>query len=403
MKKKLRLTYVLGLAARWVAHEWLAKYIDRSKFEVDFIILDNKDPLQDFLKENNVAYQIIPLVDYAHTSELVKRIYDHLKANKTDIVHTIFFNGHITGMQAAYYADVPVRVFTRQHGGIKDKRHARSKYELIWEMATNALSVTNKGVQGMINDGIPAEKISVIPNGFDLNLFKNVSANRVEKLKTKYNIPQHKSPIIGVSARYVEWKGIKYTLDAFPEILKAYPNACLVLAGSQKHILENKEKLQSKAKKGTYGSKDTTAIRDIEDRLATFPADSFVEISFEEDLAALYKLFDVFVHVPIDKDVEAFGQSCLDAMFSKVPTVVTLSGCVYDFAVHKQHAWVVDYKNSSQIVEGVLAILGNETFKEKIVKNAFEMASTYHIARQIESLQNLYSHTYHHAKQCAVI
>ncbi len=96
MNKKLKLTYIMGLNIRWVAHEWLAMYIDRSKFEVDFIILEPNDPLQYFLAEHKVPYQMIPMTDYAIMPEITKKIYDHLKVNQTDIVHTIFF-------QRAYY------------------------------------------------------------------------------------------------------------------------------------------------------------------------------------------------------------------------------------------------------------------------------------------------------------
>ncbi len=261
-------------------------------------------------------------------------------------------------------------------------------------MATNAISVTNKGVPGMIADGVPEEKISVIPNGFDLSLFEKVGAERVEKLKTKYQIPEGKSPVIGVVARYVAWKGPKYTIDAFRELLKIHPNAYLVIAGSQKHIIarQQKEIAKNKAKKSTYGI--TQGAQEVEERLAQLPSDSYLEISFEDDLAALYQLFDVFVHVPINKDVEAFGQCCLDAMFSRIPSVITRSGCVYDFAVHKEHAWIVDYENTPQITTGILQILANKTLSHQLVHNAFDVAKTYNIDRQIESLQNLYISTY---------
>ncbi len=390
--KKLKLTFLLGLNIRWVAHEWLAMYLDRSKFEIDFIVLEPNDPLQYFLAENSVPYQMIPMIDYAATSEVVYQIYHHLKANETDIVHTIFFNGHITGQQAAYYAGVPVRVFTRQHGGIKDKRHDRSKYEMIWDMATNAISQTNKGVPGMIADGIPEEKISVIPTGFDLSLFENIGTERIEKLKAKYQIPKDKFPVIGVVARYVAWKGPQYTLEAFLEVLKTYPNAYLIIAGSQKNIVAQKEKEQANAAKGTYGPAEDA--EEIKAKLTQLPNDSYLEVSFEDDLAALYQLFDVFVHVPIDKDVESFGQCFLDAMFSRIPSVVTRSGCVYDFAVHKKHAWIVDYENTPQITEGILQVLADKELSNNMVENAFNMAKTYNIDRQIQSLQNLYLTTY---------
>ncbi len=395
MNRKLKITYVLGMAIRWIAHETLATHMkEHDKFEVDFIILDASDPLQYFLKEKEIPYRLMPLVDYANTPELVKSIYDHLKANQTDIVHTVFFNGHITGMQAAYYANVPVRVFSRQHGGVQYKRHAKSQYELIWEMATNAISVTQKGVAGMIADGIAAEKITAIPDGFEQKKYENISATRIEHIREKYNIPK-KAPIIGIVARHIAWKGVKYAVDAFKEILKIYPDAFLIMAGSHKHIIAQKEKEQKKASKGIHsGGNKIADFQEIEERLQALPKSSFIEISFESDVMALYKLFDVFVHVPINKDVEAFGLVYLDSMLAKVPSVITRSGIAYDFAVHKEHAWIVDYENTPQIVTGIQAILDDKKLRNHIVKNAFEVASTYTVERRIKSLEKLYIDTY---------
>lgn len=394
MNRKLRITYILGLSIRWLAHEWLAVRMNTDQFEVDFIILDEDDPLQFFLERQGIPYRVIGFEDYGDTPEVVKAIYDHLKTNKTDVVHTIFFNGHISGIQAAYYANVPVRVFTRQHAGVKHKRHAKSKYELIWEMATNALAVTSRGKRGMILDGVPPHKISIVPNGFDFSIYENVGNERIEEVRSKYNIPKSKYPIIGVLARYVEWKGIKYTIEAFREVLKTHPNAFFVLAGSQKNVVAKKQLKQKAAKKGTYGGQKNNVVEDIEERLSTLPSDSFIEIPFEKDLAALLKLLDIFVHVPINEEVETFGQVYIDAMLSKVPSVITKSGCANDYAVHKENAWVVNHKNIPQITEGILQIASDKTLRAKIIDNAFNVAQNYSIDRQIQSLQDLYLSTY---------
>jgi hypothetical protein len=47
--------------------------------------------------------------------------------------------------------------------------------------------------------------------------------------------------------------------------------------------------------------------------------------------------------VPTDSIQETFGQVYVEAMLSKVPSVITLAGSALDHAVHKENAWVVDY------------------------------------------------------------
>ena len=388
MNRKIKLTYIFTHHIRWVQFEWVAKYSDRSLFEIDYLILNQDDPMIDFLKGMNIPYKTTSFNDYQNTPEVVKFIYDHLIANKTDIVHTRWFAGHITGLQAAYYANVPVRVYTREHPGIKWKRHERSKYELIWEFATNAIAVTDHVKAGMISDGVPPEKITKIPSGFDLQEYENIDPQRIKKLRDKY-LKNQNGPVIGVAARYVQWKGIEYTIEAFKQVRKAYPNALLVLAGTHTDTANIKEQFQ-KITKDSINAPPSDDAMNIVKKLTELPADSYVEIYFEEDLFALFRLFDIFVHVPISPIREAFGQVYVDVMLSRVPSVITLSGIVHEYARHQENAWIVDYKNSEQIAEGILALLGDNSLREKIATNAFASASNYSIQNKMRALEGLY-------------
>ena len=364
-KRKIKLTYIFTHHIRWVSFEWVAKYIDRSKFDIDYLILNESDPMIDFLKEMSIPYKTTSYKNYEDTPEVVKFIYDHLIANQTDVVHTHFFSGDLAGQQAAFYAGVPVRVYTRHHSGIKWKRHARSKYELLWNLATNIIALTNQGKKIMLADGVPEDKITIIPHGFDLKEFEKVDLYRIDKIKDKY-LNNHSKPIIGVASRYIERKGIQYIIEAYKKVLEFYPNATLMLTGTHA---------------------DTAHIKD---NLAELPTHSYVEIYFEEDLFALFRLFDVFVHVPTVPDAEAFGQVYIEAMLSKVPSVITLSGVAHDYALHQENTWVVDYQNSDQIAEGILTLLNDRPLREKIIKNGLACAKNYTIENHTRQLEQLY-------------
>lgn len=396
MDRKIKLTYIFTHQVRWVQFEWVAQYTDRSKFDIDYLILNHDDPMVDFLKKMNIPYKTTSFKDYRNTPEVVKFIYDHLKENQTDIVHTRWFAGQITGLQAAYYANVPVRVFTTEHPGIKWKRHDRSKYELIWEFATNAIAVTNLVKEGMIGDGVPKEKITVIPSGFDLREYENIDSTRIKKLQDKYLKNGNNSPIIGLASRYVEWKGIEYIIEAFKQVLKTYPNALLILSGTSTDSKNIREQFKNLTTDSTNHPPYKEALNIIE-KLAELPSHNYIEIYFEEDLFALFRLFDIFVHVS-NPMVEAFGQAPIDAMLSKVPSVITLTGIAHDFAVHKENAWVVDFQNSEQIAEGILALLKDKSLREKIVENAFAAAKNYSIENKMRRLEKLYIEEFEKSK-----
>jgi glycosyltransferase involved in cell wall biosynthesis len=385
----VKVTYIFTHPIRWVPFELVAKYIDKSKFAIDYIILNESDPMISYLQDLNIPCTVTSYPDYSNTPEMVKFLYDHLLKNQTDIVHTHWFAGSLAGMQAAYYAKVPVRIFTREHPSIKYyARHAASKHRLIWECATNVIGVTNKSKEGMIEDGIPEHKITLIPTGFDVSEYENVETSRIEKLRAKY-LGNHQGPVIGVAARYVRWKGVEYVIEAYKKVLDIYPNALLVLAGTGIDRTDLQEKIR-KAHKEDIVSPQYDDILSISEKLSQLPKQSYIEIPFETDLFALFKLFTVFVHAPTDSIQETFGQVYVDAMLSRVPSVITLGGSAADHAVHQENAWVVDYKNSDQIAEGILALLSDTHLREKIINNAFLCAQQYDIKNHIQRLEQFY-------------
>ncbi len=389
-QRKIKVTCIFTHPIRWVPFELVAKHIDKHKFAIDYIILNEGDPIIAFLNQHNIPCTVAAYQDYSNTPEIVKFIYEHLLRNQTDIVHTHWFAGSLAGMQAAYYAQIPVRIFTREHPSIKYyARHAASKHRLIWDCATHVIAVTNKSTQGMIEDGIPADKIQLIPTGFDVSEYEQVETSRIDKLRAKYLADHQAGPVIGVAARYVRWKGIEYVIEAYQRVLTAYPQAILVLSGTGIDRANLEEKIRNANKEDIVAPQYDDMIS-ITEKLSQLPDRSYIEIPFEEDLFALFKLFDVFVHTPTDSIQETFGQVYVDAMLARVPSVITLAGSALDHAVHQENAWVVDYKNSDQIAEGILTLLRDPHLREKIVNNAFLRAQTYDIKNHIQQLEKLY-------------
>ena len=398
---KIKITYIFTHHIRWVPFELVAKYIDKDRFAIDYVILNEGDPIISFLNQLNIPCTVTSYGDYSNTPEVVKFLYEHLIKNKTDIVQTHWFAGSLAGMQAAYYAHVPVRIFYREHPSIKYyTRHASSKHRLIWDCATNIIGATQSCKQGMIEDGIPDHKITLIPFGFDINEFKNVDSSRIDKLRSKYLL-NHNGPVIGVAARYVKWKGVEYAIEAHKKVLETYPNAVLVLSGTHTNRAELEEKMRN-ARKEDIVAPQYEDIISIAEKLSQLPAHSYVEIPFEEDNFALFRLFDVFVHVPTNPFQETFGLVYVEAMLSKVPSVITLAGSALDHAVHKENAWVVDYKNSDQIAQGILALLSDSVLRENIINNAFLCAQQYDIKNHIQCLEKFYVSEFQKRKHSTV-
>ena len=162
-------------------------------------------------------------------------------------------------------------------------------------------------------------------------------------------------------------KGIQYTIEAFKKLLKKFPDALLILANAY----------------GAYKG-------EIMHKLKSIPEENYRIIPFEKDLFSLYRLFDVFVHVPINKNIEAFGQTYVEALASGVPSVFTLSGIAREFVRHKQNAMVVPFRDSESIYCAITEILQNVAIRENIVKNGFVSVNRFSLDNMIEKLERLY-------------
>jgi glycosyltransferase involved in cell wall biosynthesis len=198
-------------------------------------------------------------------------------------------------------------------------------------------------------------------------MFENVAQNEIEDLQNKYNL-QNKNPIIGVIARWIHLKGIQYIIPAFKQLLEIYPNAHLVLANAQ----------------GDYA-------HEIKKSLVDLPQTSYTEILFEKNLPALYKTFTLYVHTPINAEVEAFGQTYVEALAAGVPSVFTLSGVAREFIEDEKNALVVDFCNGQQIFEAMQKLLSHTDLQKKITENGKEIVKKlFLLQKHIELLEKLY-------------
>jgi glycosyltransferase involved in cell wall biosynthesis len=101
-------------------------------------------------------------------------------------------------------------------------------------------------------------------------------------------------------------------------------------------------------------------------------------------------LFSIFIHVPIDEDSEAFGQTYIESLASGVPSIFTLSGVANEFIKNNYNAIVVKHKNSSEIKDAIMEILQNEILRTSLIDNGKISVNQFGINDCVNKLENLY-------------
>lgn len=365
-----KLTYVVSDIDKALAFEWIAERINRSRIELSFIlILQRPSQLETFLKDQKIPVYCFYYANKAGLMITLFRVYLRLKSLKSEIIHCHLLYGSMIGLTAGWMSGIGARIYTRHHS---DFHHRYFPRGIKWDkwcntIATRIIAPSNAVREVLIEmECVCPEKVSLIPHGFKLEYFRNPRQELIDTVGAKY-LAHGRYPVIGVISRFTELKGIQYIIPAFLKLLKKYPDALILFFNAQ----------------GNY----EPAIRQL---LNSVPQRNYRLISFENELAAVYHLFEVFIQVSTDTRIEAFGQTYVEALASGVPSVFTLSGIAVDFVKDGENALVVPFEDSDAIYFAVRKILEEQGLKEKLTAGGWnsvkERFALQHMIKQLEDL-----------------
>ena len=368
---KTKITYILSSIDKAIAFEWIVDEINKDKIELSFILLNNKHTyIEQFLIENNIYVKRIYLNSKKDYPKAFLKIIKELRKIKPNVVHAHLRDANILGLSVAKLLRIKKRIYTRHHSTF---HHDNFPKAVKWDKMVNIFSTDiiaiSENVKSVLieKENVEEKKIHLIHHGFDLRSFEYVNSDELMGLRIKY-IPTNKFPIIGVVSRYINWKGHKYQIQAFKKILEKHPNAYFVFANAT--------------------GPDKKEIQQL--LIDNLPSNSYIEIEFENNLFALYKLFDIYVHTPINKEIEAFGQTYIEALASGIPSVFTLSGVASEFIKDGENALVVDYCNSEQIFDSVISLIENDELRNNIIAKGRKSVTQFNLDLFISKLEKLY-------------
>jgi len=370
---RIRLLYVIAYQQRWPLAESLCRLIDRTRFDVTFILLHAAvSPLVPHLEAAGIPHLSIRFAGKRHLPRAIHAIFAYCRARAIDVVHTHFMNACLAGLIAARLARVPVRIHTRHHAGPLPWSHREPWGELYdrWNnrLSTRIIAPCQQAREALVfRDGVAPRKVRVIHHGVAPEAFDDVSPERVTALRAKYQL-NGEGPVIGVAARFERIKGVHYIIAAFGDLLADFPEARLVLANAR----------------GGYS-------RQIKRMLAKLPADRICEIAFEDDIHAFYRLCDLFVHTPIGPRMEGFGQVFVEPLMARVPAIFTRSGVAAEFPDEPPVARFVPFRDSAQIHAAMKSLLTDERARQMLIRNGRRLVDDHFaIAPMVRHMERVY-------------
>lgn len=258
-------------------------------------------------------------------------------------------------------------------GKVLRQSHVKYLSRLFANHTTGVVCPSERVIDTLRSYGVIAP-LRVIPTGIDIEKFKRpeITVEETQALREKLGIEKDQLMILSLSRISYE-KNIQAIANGFPEVLKAFPNARLVIVG-----------------KGPY-------LEELKELINDLGISSFVQFTGEVDndeVAFYYKAADYFVSASTS---ETQGLTYTEAMASGTPCVV--EGNAYLNRLFDHPALGRTFKSDQDFSSALIDYINSNIPRDPDVLNAklYEISSTHFGEAMIEFYQDMI--IYHQEEQ----
>lgn len=355
---------------------WFAEQLKKEGINQVYVIIDiNAD--EDLYLCDDLAKLDLPVYKLPHTGKWshiknMLMVSDLVKEYNVDLIHSSLPFGNLVGQVAGRMAGLNKLVTTCEnvswaHDFNNKKQERLDKFTFNTAQRVIATSdIARKYLDE--NWDFDKSKLSTIYHGVKPADYE-VSPERVQAVREQLkDLNLENSFVVGVLSRFEFWKGHQFIIEA-ARLLKDYPEIRFFIFGVKGSFYDEAMQLIEE-----YG---------LEDKV--------VYGGFVNDTSALYQLFDVHLHVPIDEHVETGGITIIEGMMAQRPQILTLSGYAYQSARHMDNAYVVPFKDAEAIAKAVIFMKQNPEEAKRMAAQAKKDAYAFSVQEKTRMHISLYN------------
>jgi glycosyltransferase involved in cell wall biosynthesis len=255
------------------------------------------------------------------------------------VLHSYNFYGNLFAIPAARLARVPLIVAGVRNTGANLSPLQRRAQVLACRLAHRVL-VNADAVRCWLSElGVPAERITVVPNGIDVTRF---DGPRNPLLRAELGVPAD-APLVVMLSRLVPQKGIDDFLTAAARVSAEFPAARFLLVG-QSLISVNGTVTVDHAYLGE--------LREQVQRLGL--GDRVIFTGLRRDVPAVLAETTVSVLPSLS---EGLSNTLLESMASGVPVVATRVGGTAEAVADGETGLLVASRQPGELASAILALL----------------------------------------------
>jgi D-inositol-3-phosphate glycosyltransferase len=282
---------------------------------------------------------------YSHLEDFACSLEDFRASNglRYDLIHSHYWLSGWVGRRIQRWWDVPQVIMFHTLGAIKNAIGVGEHEPTLRIMAERELvsdcqriiAATEKGKEELVSYyGACPEKISAIPCGVNLELFRHI-----DKESARHSLGLNGHKILLFVGRIDPLKGIDSLLTALPR-LDTKQNLKLLVIGGDEDSKPEVERLQRLSR--------SLHIQD---------AVTFAGIVEQSELPLYYSAADICV---IPSYYESFGLVALESLACGTPIVATKVGCIESVVNQGQNGCMVVDNAPLRLADGIAELLAKQ-------------------------------------------
>ena len=360
---RIRVVELLATGTMGGAQEHLYSLLtrlDRARYEPHVVSLSEGSTVRR-IERAGFAVTVIQEPDDAVA---VRAVAEQLRALRPAVLHSHMFRAEVVGTRAAVaVADEgrprPFVVSTVHSSRVRSLEDRETLARLTPKM-DHLIAVSRAIADKIAAEGRRGTPVSVVPNGVDLDRYDHQAPCCT--LPEEFGFAPG-TPIVGVVARLEPEKGHTTLLQAWPEVLRAVPEARLLIVGEGSRT---QELAVEAAALGLAGSPDAPLVGS-----RGIPADATVVFTGRrDDIPAVTAALDVAV---LPSYREAQGLSVLEAMALRRPIVASNVGGIPEMVENGRSGLLVPPGDPAALAAAIVRLLRDHPLADTLARQAHDV------------------------------
>lgn len=307
---------------------------------------------------NVFRFKALQLFNLKHgVGVIMPRMLRATLKEKVDIIHAHGFGFWPTyvGMVKRLLDQTPLVITPHSNPGSKDYGVVDIR-KLPLRRADNLIALTNLERKHLVHLGIHPNRISVIPNGLDLEKFKMLS-----------NVSNENNIVLYVGKININHKGVDTLIKSVPVVLRCVPDARFLLVGPDWGDLIHLKRLAFKLRVQSHVS--------------------FIGAVSEQEKMKYFGMAEVCV---VPSNIEPFGIVILEFMACGKPVIASRTGGIPEILKDKENGILVHPGNPKKLGDAISFVLQNKAVATRMGELGKKEAQKYTWDSVVDQIEKIY-------------